>query len=603
MSGPPLPKTHTVMDRETTIQGLFSHLDITFCIPPYQRAYAWETLKDRKQVGQFLDDLKEHPQAEEGPRKSYFLGHFLFEREQAEAAEFFVIDGQQRLTTLVIFFHCLIQELASRQMGGEQLRTADGGEVDLGYLRRTYVMGDDGSRKMKTVDYDDDLFRSLLQGTSSTLPKTRSGERLVEATELMAKRMREEADTAALIRWMELAEKAVVTTFEVKSKEQATQIFAFQNDRGKDLTNLEKLKAFLMHMVYVHSPVRIERESINDVELKFADIYRLAEEIETLKEDQVLAHHLIAFVTWTNNPVELLKKELRTKGTGPQRVEWIRTSFCSKLVQSFRNVREIEHFMNGSKLHERLIGDVLHLNASVSWPLLLKLMHFHAHELPLVANVLRLMEITLFKLQFMKGKSINRLPNIANDYQGALETLEAHLKHVSQRGFHPDWDFNGEFQRFLEGSYHYDKRTRYLLWKYENDLRDNERGVHHLSLQEYLNETEGQNLDGSIEHIMPKDPETLVHPEAFVRDWLHNLGNLVLMTLGRNSSLKNKLPIEKANSLEYTTPYLSQQAVVKTIRERGWGEVELAERKKLIVDFALRHWRVNGETHTQAVQP
>lgn len=41
---------------------------------------------------------------------------------------------------------------------------------------------------------------------------------------------------------------------------------------------------------------------------------------------------------------------------------------------------------------------------------------------------------------------------------------------------------------------------------------------------------------------MPNDPENLAHTEEFKRDYLHNLGNLVLMTRGWNSSLKNKLP-------------------------------------------------------------
>jgi hypothetical protein len=586
------PAPILTLDRETTIHGLFKHDNVTFSIPPYQRAYAWETEKDRKQVVQFLEDLKEHPQNSR-EQKRYFLGHFLFEREQPNANEFLVIDGQQRLTTVVLFFNCLTRELASRQQAGDPLLRRDETMVDLQALRQTFVMAAHGGRKLKTVDYDDSLFRSLLLQTPVTeKPNTRSGERLQEAVELMTRWMKEERSTPELIRWMELLESAVVTTFEVNSKEQATQIFAFQNDRGKDLTKLEKLKAFLMHTVYVHSPAEIERESIDDVESKFADIYRLAEEIVTMKEDQVLAHHLTAFIGWTDNPVDLLKKTLAKNGTGPERVEWIRTSFCAKLVQSFRNVTVIERLMKGSLVHERLIADVLHLHPWASWPLLLKLMAFHSHELPRLVEALRLVEITLFKLEFMKGKSTNSLPDIARRYKGDdLGALTRELEYISQQGFKDYWDFNGEIRRFLEGSYHYDKRTRYLLWKFENALRSEERGEHPLLLQEYLNETEGQNLDGSLEHIMPKDPETLVHTEEFKRDFLHNLGNLVLMTKGRNSSLKNKLPPEKAMELRRTS-YLTQQAVVETINAEGWGEAQIAARKQVIVDFAMRHWRI-----------
>ena len=247
--------------------------------------------------------------------------------------------------------------------------------------------------------------------------------------------------------------------------------------------------------------------------------------------------------------------------------------------------------MKGSTVPERLIADVLHLHAWASWPLLLKLIAKHADELPRLTGVLRLMEITLFKLEFMKGKSTNNLPDIGRRHQGDLEALTRELEYVSQRGFKDYWDFNGEIRRFLEGSHHYDKRTRYLLWKFENELRSTERGEHPLLLQEYLNETEGQSLDGSLEHIMPKDPESLVHSEEFKRDCLHNVGNLVLMTRGRNSSLKNKLPLEKAAELKRTS-YLTQQAVVETILSEGWGEKQIAARKKVIVEFAMRHWRI-----------
>ncbi len=580
-----------ILERETTIAGLLINTHITFSIPPYQRAYAWETERDRKQVVQFLNDLSEHPQTI-GKPKRYFLGHFLFERENQESTNFLVIDGQQRLTTVILFFHCISRELANRQQMGEQLLTSDGANVDPQSVREKFVMNKARRRKLKTVSYDDTLFRSLLmEDTLAEKPKTRSGQRLQEAAALMAKRMKEKCSTQELIRWLELVETAVVTTFEVNSKEQATQIFAFQNDRGKDLTKLEKLKAFLMHAVYVHSDAEIESEAIAAVEKKFAEIYELAEEIQTLTEDQVLAHHLTAFIGWAENPVELLKKELVKINTGAQRAEWIRTSFCAELAQSFRNVIKVERLMKGSTVAERLIADVLHLNSWASWPLLLKLMAFHANELSRLSEVLRLVEITLFKLEFMKGKSTNSLPDIGSRYSGNLDALTKELEHVSQNGFKDYWDFNGEIRRFLESKYHYDKRTRYLLWKFENHLRSEERGEHPLLLQEYLNETEGQNLDGSIEHIMPQDPETLVHTDEFKRDYLHNLGNLVLMTRGRNSSLKNKLPSEKAIDLKRTS-YLTQQAVVETINANGWGEEQINDRHTSIVMFAMKHWRV-----------
>lgn len=581
------------MERETTIRGLFSTDDIQFRIPQYQRAYSWDR---ERQVRQFIEDLREHPQAGEDS-KPYYLGHFLFERAAAGSQDVWVIDGQQRLTTVVIFFHSLWRELAARKERGEPTLAA----VDADQLRRTYVENE-GQRKLRTVSYDDDFFRTtFLNGVPQERPVTQSARRLAAAMESLAGVMRAEDKTDELLRWLKLVEDAVVTTYEVPSKEQATQIFAFQNDRGKDLTKLEKLKAFLMHQVYIHSPSRLEQEAIEDVDAKFAAIYQLTEEIESLDEDQVLGHHLTAFLAQTDNAVDLMKRRLRQHANGALKVEWIRR-FCAELRNSFQSVKRIEVLRHGGAAHEQLIGDVLHLQEWASWPLLLKLMHFHHHELLRVEEALRLMEITIFKWQFMKGKSANSLPNFATEYDGNLETLVKRLRYVSQRGFKDYWDFNGGLKGFLNGNHHYDMRTKYLLWKYENKRRAENRDPH-LSLRQYENDVPGQSLDASIDHVMPQAPEQLVHLVAFQEDYLHNLGNLVLMTRGRNSSLRNKLPIEKAEDLKATT-YLSQQDVANTIlKQGGWAEKEIAARKRLIVDFALRYWQVSGEAQTQAAQP
>jgi hypothetical protein len=584
------------MNQETTLQSLFAKPDLAFHIPPYQRAYSWETEKDRKQVCQFVDDLKEHPQTD-GERKSYYYGHFLFETcKTKEGASYvqktFVIDGQQRLTTAIIFFQCASKELAARKQGGGSLLKSDGCEVDPATLRTRYVIDSNQKRKFHAVPYDDAILKNwILSGTFPPMIKTHSGRRLKEAMEYMTKRLAEEESTKEVVRWVELLENAVISTFDVGSKERATQIFAFQNDRGKNLTNLEKLKAYLMHVVYVHSSRLLEEESIGEMERLFSGIYQVSEEITSLGEDQVLSHHLTAFLPWASdgNPVNVLKKALESTDEGQPRVNTI-LEFCASLLRSFENAKKIETIQYDSRRHERLIGDVLYLNAHASWPLLLKLFHFHAHELERTADALRLMEITLFKLQFMKGTSTNLLPNRANEYvDGDLQALEVKLGHDSQKGFQWWWDFNGGFRRFLEGPDQYDRRMRYLLWKYENYIRAGVPGTHPFSLRDFLGETESQSLDGSIEHIMPQNPENHIHDEDFKLHYLHNLGNLVLMTRGRNSSLKNKLPEEKAE--DDHTPYLSQQVVNKTIKESGWGKAEITERKNKIVTFALNHWK------------
>ena len=83
--------------------SLFPRNGVCIAVPSYQRAYSWE----KAQWQQLIDDLKES----EG---NYYLGHFLFEHPEGETDpdKLLVIDGQQRLTTLIIFFSCLRHALS-----------------------------------------------------------------------------------------------------------------------------------------------------------------------------------------------------------------------------------------------------------------------------------------------------------------------------------------------------------------------------------------------------------------------------------------------------------------------------------------------------------
>ena len=83
-----------------TIKQLFEIENIHFKIPDYQRAYSWQ----EHNWGQFLEDLKEC-------NNHFYLGQFIFEKKDNA---YFVIDGQQRITTLIIFLSVAINILKAQ---------------------------------------------------------------------------------------------------------------------------------------------------------------------------------------------------------------------------------------------------------------------------------------------------------------------------------------------------------------------------------------------------------------------------------------------------------------------------------------------------------
>ncbi|MCL2511829.1 MAG: DUF262 domain-containing protein, partial [Bacteroidales bacterium] len=95
------------MEASTTIKRMLAGNEIF--VPAYQRAYSWDTEFDKnktpKQVNEFLSDLEEYNKSE--TKSKYYFGHFLF--EEKSDTKFGVVDGQQRLTTIMIFLSALFR--------------------------------------------------------------------------------------------------------------------------------------------------------------------------------------------------------------------------------------------------------------------------------------------------------------------------------------------------------------------------------------------------------------------------------------------------------------------------------------------------------------
>lgn len=549
------------MDYKTTINNIFSPRKNLFAVPNYQRAYSWDK---SKQVAQFLNDLKEHPKSVE----QYHLGHFLFETDTSNKNKFWIIDGQQRLTTVVIFFSCVYKKLC--KIGGYESIAKN--------LYQEYLRSTDGEQKYTTVSYDNNFFENIvIEGSSDTID-TRSRRRIKEAYDYFSKEFDKDNVTVEdILSWKDLLEGAKITTDTVVDKSEATQLFTFQNDRGKDLTELEKLKSFLMFNVYLSSSIS-GTDPNNDIiyiEREFESIYQLLEKITIADEDQVLNYHTIAYLSTEDASLDRVKKAFSK--TAENQSKWIK-DFSLALKRSFATVADVQNLRN----KESLIADILYLDQYNSFPLLLKLFNFHKRDQ--LTKILRLLEILLFRKQYTVGNyRTNKLHTVAQHYDGNIDNLEKLLLHYSKTGFKGYWNFTGDFLKRLEGDYHYLPLTKYLLWKYENKLRSDEREPV-MNFAEFANLYGKFNLQNTIDHWTPQKPEELEYDQVFKDKYLNNIGNLVLATRGRNSSDNNDMPYERE-----THSVLIQRQKLEPFKN-NWGKAEIENRQKEIVAFAKNYW-------------
>lgn len=144
-----------MVPREAKLLELLSNNDVTFFIPPYQRNYEWTD----EQCKVFLEDiLKTYEENKvEGNQKQHFFGtvtYFKSESVFGQPSKLVLIDGQQRITTTMIFL------IAMRNILKE-----DGIKdfINQKYLKNNNVSGDTEYKiKLKQVETDWDSYKHLV---------------------------------------------------------------------------------------------------------------------------------------------------------------------------------------------------------------------------------------------------------------------------------------------------------------------------------------------------------------------------------------------------------------------------------------------------------
>jgi len=253
-----------------------------FCIPNYQRSYAWS----EKQLKDFFDDLKN--QRED---KDYFFGTILFKEggKEEEFDKIEIVDGQQRMTTIIIFIKVLINYLKEK---GEDTEILEG----------TYIKKYNKT-KFRVQETDNEFFQTyILEDNENPTEaiKTPSQRKLLFAKEYFHKELVPFLmHSDELMSFKKRLESAKLLTYSVLDEADASLIFETTNDRGKPLTNLEKIKSFLMYKSYIASKEEAPRDLLQKIFLRFSEIYRTLEKIENkIDEDSVLQYHFIAYEKW-----------------------------------------------------------------------------------------------------------------------------------------------------------------------------------------------------------------------------------------------------------------------------------------------------------------
>lgn len=587
---------YTQMENTThTLENLFKLS--SFRIPQYQRAYAWE---DEPQLTAFLDDLRQQAATrQKNPEKSYFLGTLLLHEIEADTVD--VVDGQQRMTTSVVFIAAALKRHESNAV-------FKSGRIKPMALKNYFVHDDIQERqKFQTIHEDNPFFRSRILGlaTDHATPDSPSSKRLRDAFAFFLKHVADDE-------WESLIETLItakVMVYSVNSSADATLIFELQNDRGKRLTELEALKSYLMHLVYLHS--KNPDDHLGEIQTQFAKIYRIVEALDSTSkapsEDAILSYHCVSYLRWTSSewraPKDLIKQTVRRLDDQTNVTDWV-LNLTSDLRESFLAVQSV--LQARDKFPE--VAELMLLDRMASfWPLAIKA--YRADTTPQKSDFrlsCRLMEVYALRgyglSNLRSDAGLNSIYTRSRDFQGDFTALHGFLHGISHW-----YDVQNRFVSGLQRRNLYRsnrKDVQYLLWRYENHLRSQTgKAVEKLGWRAYVHPVDDRSRF-SLEHIAAQDnpiSDTKVSwedadtPEKFSDLALHRLGNLVIDSKSSNSSKGNGDFSDKLEALSKDSTFLSQGELIDWADTApdgvpAWTLDSIKKRQSHLLKFALRAW-------------
>lgn len=557
--------------KQTTILGFFDSSQKNYEIPVYQRAYSW----DKKNWEMFLEDILEQLNGD----NNYFYGNILLETIKKDR-NYEVIDGQQRLTTLTIFMRALLNILSNRKYD-EILQ-----DFDFEAKEKIYIKNG-GNIKLRPVEYDRACFDTIIVDNKNNFEtSTPSQKKILEAKEFFTKKL-SEFNTKNILDIFEKIEYTELTTIELTSKKDAALMFELQNNRGKDLTNMEKLKSYFMYQMYVYSSENETDTNIENISNIFKDIYKLINDIK-LDEDSILIYHNQAYIKgYPYRTLEDLKDEFK-KADSENKIIWIK-EYISELHTTFSNIKKFELFNGEYKNYLEMLGI-----AAFIYPFIIKGYKYYGDDTKKLNELFKVLEMVLFRAKLINSRANiqERLNKILLDFDGDIGTLTENIK----TKLNESWYWGDEnTENTLYSNMYGNNVVNYLLWRYENFLQTKGYNIQKFSIE-----------NEQIEHISPKQPDNGViengydiddnckYDEEFITDYLNCIGNLMLISGSHNASIGNKPFSEKLESYS-KNPLLNQQAEIKNFAKEEnnksvWKKDSINERQKKIIDFALMTW-------------
>ena len=597
-----------------------------FRIPDFQRGYSWQeaqledfwedlmNLKENKIHYTGLLTIEPIPESKIQKDDSWFL--------RAGYKAYYLIDGQQRLTTAII----LINEILNKFENDGIINCRKKSVWEEKFLFLSNI--DDYKSYIFGYEHDnpsDEYFRTGILGQESSssdkTPETLYTYNLKKAKDFFKKKLGNEKQE------IEKNFKKLITGFgfnlyEIDNELDVYVTFETMNNRGKPLSNLELLKN---RLIYLSTLLEVEDKTKEELRKDINETWKTIYEYlgknkdNPMDDDEFLKNHWIMYFKYDRSQSASYAKFLLNENFTSKNV------IKKKIV--FRNIKKyIDSLSKGIKSWFYLFNPKVsgYTGEVKEWIQKLNRLGMSAFPPLFMAAMIKCNEnekelLELFqsaeRFIFLVFRLSQRRSNTENSYFYRLarsfyydeESVTSVIDKIRQKtdGKDKGWFELEKFDIYIkeqylkeEGFYTWNG-LKYFLYEYELYLKKEAGGEEKISWIEFNK----RKQEKTIEHIYPRiateECWTSVFNEYSEKErniLLHSLGNLVLLSRSKNSILQNKcFALKKGDTTKGNTVgfYNGSYSEIEVSRYDQWIKEEIQDRGKKMLDFLDERWEVD----------
>lgn len=537
-----------------------------YIIPKFQRDYSW----DSEQWDDLWMDIEK---LLSGVNSEHYMGYLVLQLEGSKKQ--YIIDGQQRFTTITLIILAAIKSL--------QYLIDCGVEVEENRRRKenlttTYI----GKEDAVTLEYDnilelnrnnDDYYKEYIVKLGDLpIRNTRATEKLMKKSfeffyGKLQRRFTSGVEYAKLIE--AIVDNLFFTVITVNDDMNAFTVFETLNARGVQLSAADLLKNYLFSLVDDNSS-HISR--IESLERKWA---KLTNNIMANKLPDYIRYYWNASHTTVrhNELFKSIRSEIKDDVAVFRLVDDL--IVYSDMYMALQDQHD-EMWENDSRITDNIeLLNIFKLKQALSM-LMTAYKNLGKDEF---VRVLRDVIMLSFRYNIIGGKNPNDIERVYNEVAKKISSEGIYDKSILRKVYVEDQEFVSMFKSvtFVENARN-NKIVKYILGK----LNFSNGGLVDANIH---------NDNETIEHIIPQNPsEEWDFSDDDVDKFVYRLGNMCLLEKTLNRGLGNKVFSEKVDTFEKSS-FVDTQSIA--VIYSSWTKQDINARQSKMSNKAKGIWRID----------